>query len=437
MSQRYIVKEFDTFTRNVIVENKSYHTLPEKTFDQLENFILNTKSEGSLNGDIMEFMSISSKRGIGKVIRVKNYVGLLTMKDGTEIEILPKLYTEQQEGSEMVTKRVFLHMLRFLLDLPYKTIKMSNVHIEKFTILEIFIRMFIDQVFVLVKRGLKSSYIEHQDNEYFYKGKLKFSQHLKHNIAHKERFFIEYDLLSVNRAENKLIKTTLELLSKVTRYNKNKKDIRILLASFETVDNAVNIDQEFDSITPDRNMKEYNTILSWCKVFLKNESFTTFTGQGVAYSLLFPMEKVFEAYVSGYLKKKLDLAIYSIKTQDRSFHLFDHPKRFHLRPDIVVYRNNQSVILDTKWKLLDDKPQYNYGISQADMYQSYAYHKKYTSNLVMLLYPWRSKYDKFANPIIFSSHEPVTVHIGFIDLINIDKSIENLITCIEKAIYTN
>lgn len=36
-------------------------------------------------------------------------------------------------------------------------------------------------------------------------------------------------------------------------------------------------------------------------------------------------------------------------------------------------RGERTVILDTKWKSLVDNERVNYGISQADMYQMYAY----------------------------------------------------------------
>jgi len=49
-------------------------------------------------------------------------------------------------------------------------------------------------------------------------------------------------------------------------------------------------------------------------------------------------------------------------------------------------------VIDTKWKLLDEYAERkNYNISQADMYQLYAYGKKYTSVTheprLVLLYP--------------------------------------------------
>lgn len=45
--------------------------------------------------------------------------------------------------------------------------------------------------------------------------------------------------------------------------------------------------------------------MQWSKVFLMNQSFTTFSGETNARALLFPMEKVFEAYVARNLKQVL------------------------------------------------------------------------------------------------------------------------------------
>lgn len=432
MERRYIIKEYDSFTKNIEVTSSKYHTLPAATFDKLEEFILSKKQETET--DVLELMSISSKRGIGKIISAKNYVGLITMKDGTEIEILPKLYTQGEESSEIETKKTFIEMLKFLKDFPYKSFTISNLHAEKNNILEIFIGMFIEETHKLVKKGLKLDYIQHQGNEYFYKGKLLFSQHIKLNFAHRERFYIEYDLFSVNRVENKLIKTTINFLKSITSIRQNKKDLHKLLTMFETIDYSTNPSQDFSKITYERNMKEYETILKWCRIFLTNKSFTTFKGDGVAYSLLFPMEKVFESYVAGQLKKVLDKSLYRIKTQDQAFHLFDDPKRFLLKPDIVVQRYDSSVILDTKWKLLSQDKS-NYGVSQADMYQTYVYGKKYSCSLVFLLYPWTPEMNNTTNFITYQSKDKVKVCIGILDVLDIKNSMKKLLLKIEENIF--
>ncbi|WP_339317613.1 McrC family protein [Paenibacillus sp. FSL R10-2734] len=427
---KYTIKEYDSFTKNPNITSATYHFLPEPVFDQLEQFVLSNRQESATDTEAIELMTLTSKRGIGKVISARNYVGLITMKNGTEIEILPKIYSRNDESSADDTKKVFLHMLRSLKEMPFKHFNFSNLNLDTHTILEIFIRMFIEEAYILVKRGLKSAYTEHQDNEYFYKGKLNFSQHIRLNAAHKERFYIEYEIFSVNRPENRLIKTTIELLRKVCSNRKKQKDLHTLLAAFEAVDLSSDHTLDFAKVTSDRNMSEYGNILQWCKVFLNQNSYTPFKGSGVAYALLFPMEKVFESYVVGQLRGALRSSHVSLTAQDRLHHLYDDPRRFSLRPDIVVNSGESIVVLDTKWKLLS--PSKDYGISQADMYQAYAYHRKYNARTVILVYPWTTAMSEITAPIIYRSNDGVTIHIYFVDLTEGSGSIGNLGTLIEK-----
>ena len=109
-----------------------------------------------------------------------------------------------------------------------------------------------------------------------------------------------------------------------------------------------------------------------------NKSFTTFSGSTTSRALLFPMESVYESYVSQQMKKVFRPDGWDISTQDKGHYLFMNPrKKFALRPDIVLTKDDHTVIMDTKWKNLINNERKNYGISQSDMYQMYAYSKKY------------------------------------------------------------
>ena len=257
-----------SFTCN---KNVPGHTsLPESTFKNLEEFILANNSQDS---EVLEFMGITAKKGIGKVITVKNYVGVISMKDGTTIEILPKIYSQQDNIDKAKAKKLLIKMLKTLRSAPYKTMQKTNVNIDKLSIFEIFIRMFLDEVFNIVKHGLKCNYESIQDNLNVFKGKMLFSKQLKYNVVHKEKFFVEYDEFNTNRAENRLLKSTLLYLYKKTTSNKNKNDIRTLLNSFVDVNESINYDDDFSKCTADRNMKGYATALLWSKVFLQGKSF--------------------------------------------------------------------------------------------------------------------------------------------------------------------
>lgn len=427
MRKTYQIIEYGSFVRDK--EVVGYTSLPQDTFDALENFVLSNSSKDT---DALELMGLSARKGIGKIITAKNYVGVITMEDGTTIEILPKIYSREQSTDGKI-KKLLVDMLKTLRNSPYKSLQTTNVNIEKMSIFEVFIRMFIDEVFFIVKRGLKSSYETIQSNEAVFKGKMKFAGQIRYNYAHKERCFVEYDEFNLNRAENKLLKATLLYLYKNTGSSKNKNDIKTLLNSFTEVDTSVDYDGDFAKIVPDRNTKDYATALMWSKVFLMGKSFTSFSGSEVAFALLFPMETLFESYIAAQLRKVLSISEYSVSAQDRTYYLFDEPSRkFLMKPDLVVKDKvrNITYVMDTKWKVLSDaKP--NYGISQADMYQMYAYQKKYAAQNVTLIYPYaeRISSDKV---IEFHSQDGVTVRAKFVDLFDIKNSLNGIVDEFEK-----
>lgn len=423
MKKTYQITEYGSFITGKTAEG--YITLPERTFEQLENFILSNRSKDT---DALELMGLSARRGLGKIITAKNYVGIITMNDGTTIEILPKIYSAIEEdttGSK--AKKLVLEMLKTLKDSPYKVLQTASVNIDKMNIFEIFIRMFIDEVFFIVKRGLKCSYESIEENASFFRGKMKFAQQIKLNHSHKERSYVEYDAFTANRPENRLLKATLQYLYRTSGSSKNKNDIKILLNSFGEVRASVDYKSDFAKYVPVRNMKDYTTALLWSRVFLMGKSFTSFAGSEVAMALLFPMETLFESYIATLLKKALDPREYSVSAQDKTYHLFDEPsKKFLMRPDIVVKRKADGAVfvMDTKWKILSDaKP--NYGISQADMYQMYAYQKKYGAESVTLLYP-RTDNIPHSDGKEFKSEDKVIVRVRFVDLFDVRASVHAL-----------
>lgn len=422
MKPMYQIREYGSFITGKVIDG--YTTLPPHTFQQLREFILTNRSKDT---DALEIMSLSARKGIGEVITAKNYVGIITLHDGTTIEILPKIHSAiEDDANGTRTKRLLIDMLKTLRDSPYKNLQASSVNIEKMNIFEVFIRMFVDEVFFIVKRGLKCSYETIEENATFFKGKMKFSQQIKFNHSHKERSYVEYDAYTVNRPENRLLKATLIYLYKHSASSRNKNDIKTLLNIFSEVEASTDYKSDFEKYVPDRNMKDYTTALLWSRVFLMGKSFTSFSGSEIALVLLFPMETLFESYVAAFLKKHLTPMGYSVSAQDKSYHLFDEPKRFAMRPDIVIRRKSDGAIfvMDTKWKILSDSKA-NYGISQADMYQMYAYQKKYDAEYITLLYPKTEKVLD-SETITFKSRDGVVVKVAFIDMFDAARSINDI-----------
>ena len=421
------VREFDTITGNAEFKNdEKYKYLETAAFLDLVEFI-HEFSENEENADALDFMRIGYKRNVGDVVTIKNYVGLIQMKNGCQVQVLPKIsFDTGEDAGNKETKRVFLKMLKSMKNFPSKVFNDANLKVDRMNLYEIFINMYLQEVRQLVKRGIKSAYVGQEDNLRYYKGKLLTSQHIRSNVTHKERFYVAYDEFHPNRPENRLIKATLLKLQKLTSSAENAKEIRQLLTAFEMVDPSANYTKDFSQVTIDRNTKDYEMLMQWSKVFLLNKSFTTFSGKSTSRALLFPMESVYESYVAQQMKKVFGPAGWEVSSQDKGYYLFTEPrKQFALRPDIVCQRDGRTVIMDTKWKSLINSERANYGISQSDMYQMYAYSKKYGTSEIWLLYPLNDEM-RGHDDIKFESGDGTTVRLHFVDVAHIEETLIEL-----------
>lgn len=433
MGKPFEVKEFDSIICNAdYKDDEKYKYLNQKEFDNLVAFIHEFTGDAD-SADALDFMKIGYRRNVGEVVSIKNYVGLIQMKNGFQIQVLPKISFGAKDEGNVQTKRVFIRMLRSMKDFPSKVFNDASLKVDQMNLYELFINMYLQEVRQLVKRGIKSNYVGQEDNLRYYKGKLLVNQQVRANLAHKERFYVAYEEFHPNRAENRLVKATLAKLQKLTTGAENSKEIRQLLTAFEMVDASVNYAKDFSQVVINRNTKDYEMLMQWSKVFLMNKSFTTFSGSTASRALLFSMESVYESYVAQQMKKVMSPEGWDVSSQDKGHYLFTEPRRqFALRPDIVMKRGERTVILDTKWKSLVDNERVNYGISQADMYQMYAYSKKYNTPEIWLLYPVN---DEMRNhyPIRFESGDGTTVNLHFVDVDKIEESLQELRSLLEAG----
>ncbi len=380
--------------------------LPKNHFDTLYDFISQNQDDSS---DAERPFSLFSK-GSRKHIKVKNYVGVIETKNGLTIEILPKIHLDTKNSSEELTetKRIFLKMLKHLKNSPF--VNISNAHLDAkkdFPILEVFIKSFISEAEKLLNRGIKHNYIQESGNVNFLRGKLMVAQNIKRNFSNQSKFYCEYSVYSSNIPQNRILKSALLKLMKISKSYVSFSNIAKLLIHLEGVKESENYKKDFIEIqSGGRIFNSYKTLMLWSQIFLENRSFTNFSGSQLNTAILFPMERLFEDYIAFLFSKYSDG--HQIKLQDKAYFLVESHKgtsKFGLKPDIVINNlSNSRKIIDTKWKLLDQYAERrNYNISQSDMYQLYAYGKKYFNvdcdPKLFLIYPanlkFTSKLDNF------------------------------------------
>ena len=342
------------------------HDIDKKDFGDIENFILKNSDENA------PFLRIASGVG-GKFVQARNYVGVLQTKSGLTIEILPKIANKNDTER---SKAVFIKMLKTLKNFPFKSSNLASLKTQNLPLLEIFISMFLCELEALVKKGIKSDYVALEENLNFLKGKLNINEQIKRNSIHKERFYVGYSEFLSDIKINRIIKTTLKFLYKKSNSSKNQQKIRELLFIFDEVLECEDYKNFFAKLVMNRQVKHYEQTLLWCKIFLLNNSFTPHKGDDLAFALLFDMNALFESYVGNFIKKSFPGTI----LQHSEKHLVEEPKSFKLRPDIFL---ESKFIADTKWKIISSSND----ISQADLYQLYAYGKKHECSKLYLIYP--------------------------------------------------
>jgi 5-methylcytosine-specific restriction enzyme subunit McrC len=323
-------------------------------YEELESFAKTDKGK-----DVLQFT------GNGKYLQAKSYVGTIQTTSGFILEILPKTVKDNDVEK---SKQIFMKLLHLLYKLPnYKNIDSANFElIKNLEIFEIFIFMFLEEVGIIIKKGIKSDYVGQEDNLFYLKGKLLINEQIKRNSIHKERFYVQYDDYNQNRAENRLIKSTLKLLSNISRDFDNQRKIRQYLEHMNWIELSLNIDKDFSMVKTGRGMEHYKNALIWSKVFLKKESFSSFSGDTVAFAILYPMEKLFECFVQWWLEK--EYSHLQIEAQNGGVDFVK--KLFTVRPDFLIKKDNQVIcVADAKWKLIESDKEF----SQSDFYQLFAY----------------------------------------------------------------
>jgi 5-methylcytosine-specific restriction enzyme subunit McrC len=289
--------------------------LQRHNYDRLEDF--------ALNGKLSIMKRVIAKDG-RKGLKPSGYAGIIMLKDGTQIELLPEI-SGDFNVNQITAKTSLLKMLDSMREIPIRTTNELYFKNEKLNLFEICVKMFADEVLTVVRNGLKQAYMPYQGNEMFVKGKTLYSMHAKKNYAHKEKFYVEYDIFVSNRAENRLIKSTLDKLYDLSSNTLNKKKLKMLLISFDEVDYSSNYSHDFSLSIDDRSMSKYSGAMKWCKFFLMNNP-TFFTGGKITYAMLFPLDKLFSGLVAEKLRLTLDRTKYYFLTPEKTSNVITYIK---------------------------------------------------------------------------------------------------------------
>ncbi len=373
---------------------------------------------------------VFSRRRNG-VLTASNYVGVLTTPRQAVIEILPKIdFGDQDDAGHQKTKKYFLKMLRSYRGLRHAAqLPESSIRaMKQFPMLEVFIRQFLENLQLLARGGLARRYVSVEENLPHLRGRIRFRDHIRRNLTNQARFFVAHDELSANRPANRLICSALEKLERRVQSAENRQSLRHLSAAFANIPKSNNPHADWRKHHVDRSMTHYNPVMQWVGLFLFGHGPATFAGRHLNLSLLFPMEDVFEDFVTRSFspyQNKYRVMAQGPKECFAEFapQEFAAEKAFFTKPDISL-ANNSGVkfILDAKWKRINpNSGDQKHGVSQADIYQLYAYGKQHNCRTVALVYP-RTR--NFTAPLRYRYFDDLTLLCLPFDITQPEKSVQ-------------
>lgn len=332
-------------------------------------------------------------------LKVHNHVGVLRTPAGTQIEILPKV---SKRTDAHTARGLLVKMLLELTNSPFRSGTSADLQGHRMPLFEILMRQFLEHTAQIVRKGIARTYVQTEENLVYLRGKLRMNEHIRRNATLANRFWCGYDEFEADRPINRLVRGALDVVARVAQDPQNQQLCRELLFYFDRVPATRSPAEDFGGIRKERALQHYDPAMPSCMLILEGLNPLTLQGKRRALAVLFPMERVFEDYVA--VKLRAQLKGWKVLTQVSGGALVEQHlgrKMFNLIPDLEIRRGSVRVIADTKWKLLDanDRPG-RYGISQADVYQLFAYSRKYLSGQprreVYLIYP---KTETFQAPL--------------------------------------
>lgn len=334
-----------------------------------------------------------------KGIKFCQYVGVITVKDLT-IYVLPKADKDAKEETESEKKskneQLWQDRLTFMLLQVYKlkvqTTSPANLQWKPNVLLNIFLKKFLDEVAVLLNQGLIKTYRKTDGNRTALKGKLLFNKQIAVNCVHQERFYVRYTTYDYNHILNRIIRQALLAICDITNSSDIKGRATSTLFNFPELDEIAVTPELFSRLIFDRKSEDYRNVIKLAEMILLNYSPDLHHGSNHVWTLMFDMNKLWEEFVYVTLKRKL--AGCTVMAQKQKPLWESNSNRKTVRADIVVEKEGQIFVLDTKWKM----PRYDGKIvpSDADLHQMYVYLDVYKNEgikakKVALLYPGKEE----------------------------------------------
>lgn len=322
-----------------------------------------------------------------------SYVGSFIYK-GIQINVLPKILGGN-DNSRIVDN--FIYMLSYTRKLKLSNITSASLSEAKNPFIEILIAYYADELFSALSKNMPHSYENNSENLRFVRGKIDFVKDIRYNSFNKSKVFCNFDEFQEDNLLNRLFKFVALCLFQMTDVQTTKNKLSKILNFYQDVTFLRITSEDSKKIILNRGQNIFKEALKIAKLFLENSSINMSGRNFDTIAVLFDMERLFEEFIFNVIRE-----IYpELTVEEQNQKAFiknlignecaDVDFRMNTKCDILIKsKNNNKIVIDTKYKVLEKDKESKYRISSADIYQMITYSAVYGTKDIILLYPTKA-----------------------------------------------
>lgn len=375
----------------------------------------NKETENINNSNYQPFISFD-----GEQAKANNFVGFINCNDDS-LEIYPKVFQNILNLSKDLMHRHLFYWFSYCrkIKFPFNQSFLDNFEIDRFP--ELIIYLIGKQIKETVSIKPYSAYEEIEEALLTPRGRINFDRYTN-SLAYGRHQFIDcdYEPFIYDNKVNRIIKHCVRLLLTQTKIPETQRILNEIINILDEVEDQSCSLSQLNQIRIPTLFNEYEDVMQCCRMILENQIYSHSEYEMKNWSLLFPMEYVFEDFISGFLKHHFSKD-FEIESQKSDLYLHQNPKTFNLQHDILLTnkKTKEKIVIDTKykprWEL--ENTDIKKGVAQADMYQMISYAYRRGTDKVILIYPNTS--EKLADDYIFKiqkSNENEEIRIKVVDV---------------------
>lgn len=325
----------------------------------------------------------------GDLARARNYIGFIHFEN-SGIEIYPKVFRNEPEISKELMHSHLFYWFSYCKKVKFP-FNQASLDCLDFELPELILYLFARQIHEVISLRPYSAYEEVQETLFAPRGRINFDRYAaRMSSGNYHMIDCDYEPFIFDNLLNRTIKYCTRLMLSKTRVIETQRILNEIIFMLDEVDDQVCSVQRLQNIRLPSIYSDYQDVVQICRMILENQVYSHQGYEFKNWSLLFPMEYIFEDFIAGYIQKHFS-DTFKVEPQKSDLYLHTNPNTFNLQHDILLTnkKTGEQIIVDTKykprWNL--EKSDSKKGIAQTDMYQMISYAYRRGTDKVLLIYP--------------------------------------------------